>query len=294
MYRKGGGMLSNVPQGSITNITYMNIVLRGNDNTIKSDVKRSISVVNTSPSVYGKDMPSIEEMKYLIKYNNGAQNRCVTLKDYHDRLSKIPPRYGCPFRYGVTEENNKIMIYLLGIDNNGKLTASLPETLTENIQNYISEYRMINDYVEIKSGRIINLQFEVDIFIDKNYNTSDVITNVINCIKNYMDINKLQMGDDVFVGDIEKEVSKIDGVLNLIELRVYNIYGDGYSNFKTTQKIMVDSDCANDIENTDNGNTYNRDRIDLMSSDKMIFTENDTMFEIKNINSDIICRVKCR
>ena len=30
-----------------------------------------------------------------------------------------------------------------------------------------------------------------------------------------MDINKLQMGDDIFVGDIEKEISKLDGVLNL-------------------------------------------------------------------------------
>ena len=77
-------------------------------------------------------------------------------------------------------------------------------------------------------------------------------------------------------------------------MRVYNIYGDGYSNFKTTQKIMVDSGCLNDIENGDVGNTYNRDRIDLMSSDKMIFTENDTMFEIKNPNMDIICRAKYR
>ena len=76
---------------------------------------------------------------------------------------------------------------------------------------------MINDFIEIKSGRIVNLQFEIDLFVDKNYNTSDVLTNVINAVKKYMDINRLQMGDDIFVGDIEKEISKVDGVLNLIE-----------------------------------------------------------------------------
>jgi hypothetical protein len=242
---------------------------------------------------------TIDEIKFLIKYNNGAQNRCVTLKDYHDRLSKMPPRYGCPFRYGVIEENNKVMIYTLGLNSEGKLTDILPDVLVDNIQNYISEYKTINDYIEIKSGRIIDLQFEVDVFIDKNYNTSDVISSIINCITKYMDINKLQMGDDIFVGDIEKEISKIDGVLNLIELRVYNIYSvsdanNGYSSTRTTQKIKNYMDCVTNEEGAVGGQEKGRDCIDLKASDKMLFTENDTMFQIRYPEKDIICRVKIR
>jgi hypothetical protein len=294
MYRKGGGYSSNVAQGSITGIKQLNIVLRGSDDNIKSRVKRSISVTNTSPSVSGRDMLSPDEIKYLIKYNNGAQNRCVTIKDYHDRLSQLPPRYGSPFRYGVIEENNKVMIYLLGLDENGKMTEALPEVLRENIINYISEYKMINDFIEIKSGRIINLQFEVDLFVDKNYNTSDVLTNVINCIKKYMDVNKLQMGDDIFVGDIEKEISKIDGVLNLIDLRVYNIYGSKYSQTKTSQQVYSNDECVLEYEVADVGNTIDRDCINLKASDKMLYTESDTMFEIRFPDKDIICRVKSR
>ena len=298
MYRKGGGSSSNVAKGSITNILFYNIQLRGNEQSEVNDVKRSITVTNEAPSVSGRDMPSIDEVKYLIKYSNGAQERCVTVKDYADRISKMPARYGSPFRYGVTEENNKIMIYTIGLDANGKLTDILPYVLKENIQNYLSEYKMINDYIEIKSGRIINLQFEVDLFIDKNYNTSDVLTNVITCIKDYMKINKLQMGDDIFVGDIEKEISKIDGVLNLIDLRVYNIYDDtkGYSSTRITQKIKTDNECAypNNPEATENTEEIGRDCIDLYYSDKMLYTENDTMFEIKYPEKDIICRAKTR
>ena len=294
MYRKGGGESSNVAQGAITNITFFNGVLRGENKNISNDVKRSLTVTNNTHSVSGRNMPSIDEIKYLIKYNNGAQNRCVTIKDYHDRISKIPPRYGCPFRYGVIEENNKVLIYTLGLDSNGKLTEVLPDILRENIQNYLSEYRMINDLVEIKSGRIINLQFEIDLFIDKNYNTSDVLTNVINKITDYMSIYKLQMGDDVFVGDIEKEVSKIDGVLNLIELRVYNVFGSGYSSTKTLQQIKTPEECYTNNEITDVGNTDDRNCINLTASDKMLYTESDTMFEIKYPEKDIICRVKTR
>jgi hypothetical protein len=294
LYRKGGGADSNVAVDTITNIIYLDATVQGSNNNTNVDVKRSITVTNTSPSVSGRDMPSIEEIKYLIKYNNGAQGRCVTIKDYHDRLSKLPPRYGCPFRYGVIEENNKVMIYTLGLDSNGNLTAVLPDVLRENIQNYLSEYRMINDYIEIKSGRVVNLQFEVDIFVDKNYNTSDVVTNVINSIKDYMDINKHQMGDDIFVGDIEKEISKIDGVLNLIELRVFNVYGLGYSSSKIMQQVMTHEECNTDGEYGGDDGDSTRDRINLKASDKMLYTENDTLFEIKYPEQDIICRVKQR
>lgn len=297
MYRKGGGKSSNVAQGAITNITYLSAELRGSVPSIVNEVRRSLSVTNTTPSISGKDMPTIDEIKYLIKYNNGAQERCVTVKDYQDRIAKLPPRYGCPFRYGVTEENNKIMVYFLGLDPEGKLSDLLPDMLCENLQNYLSEYRMINDYIEMKSGRIINLQFEVDLFVDKNYNTSDVVANVINAIEKYMDVNKHQMGDDIFVGDIEKVISKVDGVLNLIELRVFNIYDDtkGYSNTRVTQQIKSYYECCDNGENADNITPEaGRDCIDLKASNKMLYSESDTMLEIKYPKKDIICRVKTR
>lgn len=295
LYRKGGGAASNVAQGTIRNFKFLNGEFRGEDISVIDKVKRSISVTNLMPSVSGRDMPSVDEIKYLIKYNNGAQDRCVTVKDYHDRLSKLPPRYGCPFRYGVTEENNKIMIYTLGLDENGNLSDVLPEILRENIMNYISEYKMINDYVEIKSGRIINLQFEIDFFVDKNYDNSDVVSKVISVVKDYMDKNRLQMGDDIFVGDIEKEISKIDGVQNLIDFRVYNIFGNGYSSTKTMQQIKTLRECYGDDEELNlDGIVENRNCINLIASDKMLYTENDTMFEIKYPETDIICRVKTR
>lgn len=294
MYRRGGGATSNIAEGAITNINYLNMSLSGANSSYVTEVKRSLSVTNTSPSVSGKDMPSINEIKNLIKYNNGAQNRCVTVKDYHSRILQMPPRYGCPFRVGVSEENNKIMVYLLGLDANGKLTDVLPEVLCKNIMNYLSEYCMVNDFVEIKSGRIIDLQFEVDLFVDKNYNTSDVVSNVINTISNYMDINNRDMGTNIFVGDIEKEISKVDGVENLIELRVYNIYGNGYSQTRTSQQTMTYDDCASNSEDGDSGEEENRSRIDLKASDKTLYCENETMLEIKNEKTDIICRVKTR
>ena len=206
----------------------------------------------------------------------------------------MPPMYGCPFRTCVTEENNKVMVYVIGLDHMGYLTPILPEQLIKNITNYLSMYKSINDYVEIKSGRIINLSFEVDIFADKNYNHSDVVKSVINTIKDYMDINKRQIGEDIFVGDIQKEISKIDGVLNLIDIRVYNEYGPSYSNVRSGQETVSLTSKYESEAVYISDDEAERSQIDLMASDYVLMTDSDSIFEIKYPNTDIRVRVKSR
>lgn len=281
LYRVGGGRKSNVAKGAINRVSYLNTDLRNNGEIII----KSLKVENTTPSISGKDMPSEKELRYLIKYHNAAQERCVTLKDYIDRILMLPPKYGTPFRVGVMEENNKVMIYLLGINHEGKLDNSLPMALVKNIEEYLSGYRMINDYVEIKSGRIINLSFDINIIVDKNYNKMDVIRSVIECVSSYMDINKHIMGDEIYIGDLQKEISKVDGVINLITMNVYNNIGDGYSNNSVSQETLPDEYGDGDKD---------RILIDLEATDGILYNDGDTMMEIKYPSRDIKIKIKER
>lgn len=299
LYRVGGGEQSNIATGTLTNFIYKNIEIGGNcddnyDATKKRKVLDSLKVTNTTPSYGGKDEPSFEEMRWLIKYNNASQNRCVTLHDYYARIMMLPAKYGCPFRCGIVEENNKVIVYMLGIDQDGRLRSELAEQVAINIKNYLSKYRMINDLVEMRSGKIINLAFDVDIFVDKTYDKGEVVKRVIDLIYDYMDVRKHKMGEDVFVGDIEKEISKLDGVQNLIELRVYNKVGsyDGYSDNETTQEIMSYDECGKLYD--EDRNELDERRIDLKKSDKILFTESNSMFEIKYKEKDIRVNVKQR
>lgn len=297
LYRVGGGKASNVAKGAINSISYLNAeisneAMAGDPNFAANvaAIKNSLTVENTTPSVSGKDMPSVEELRYIIKYNNSGLNRCVTVKDYVGRVLMMPAKYGTPFRVSGTEDNNKIMLYVLGVDSERHLDTKLPLTLVNNINNYLSNYRTINDFVEIKSGRIINLSIEADVFIDKYYDKTSVVKDIIDKIKDYFDIEKLQMGDDIFVGDLEKEVSKIEGVINLIDLRVYNEFGIAkYSPVRTMQETTTLSDCDQ------NGEERNeRLQIDLEASDSMLISDGDCMFEIKYPDNDIRIRVKER
>ena len=300
LYRVGGGAQSNIAKDTLKSIIYINMTIEGNSEDRQEDavkkrrVADSLTVTNTTPSYGGKDEPSEEEIRYLIKYNNAAQNRCVTLHDYEARLMQIPAKFGCPFRCGVVEENNKVVIYTLGLDYDGKLKSELAEQVAENIKSYISNYRMINDFVEIRSGKIINLSFEAEIYVDKSYDRGDVVRRVIDTIYDYMDIRRHRMGEDIFVGDIEKEISKLDGVQNLVALRVFNEVGalNGYSDNCVTQELVSASRCS-DTDDDINAQTIDNE-IDLKKSDKMLFTEANSMFEIKYKNRDIKVIVKQR
>ena len=296
LYRVGGGEISNIAAGTLTSIISLNIEIDGdcndaNNATKARNVKDSITVTNTTPSYGGKDEPTAEELRYLIKYNSAAQNRCVTVKDYYAMISKIPAKYGCPFRIGVVEENNKVVIYSLGLDYLGKLTNFLAETVAENIKEYLSMYKMINDFVEIRSGKIFNVSFKITVYLDKTYDKSDVTKNIINATYDYMDVRKHLMGEDIYLGDLQKEISKLDGVINLVSLQCYNKVGEGYSEDSCTQELKDPTACMPD-EQVPSEEDY--EEIDLEASDYILFSEANSMFEIKNKNTDIVVVAKVR
>lgn len=298
LYRIGGGTSTNLGPGAINKISLANVDWGGNtgntDGSKRGKVLTSLAVTNISTAIAGKDEPSTEEIKMLMKYNTGAQNRAVTVKDYRVKLMQMPPKYGAPFRNTVIEANNKIEMDFLGINALGQLDSALPQTLVENVIEYMSNYKQINDYIEIKSGRIYNIGLGIDVFIDKNYNPADVIKTIIEAVKEYFNVNNHEMGDDIFLGDLEKEIMLLDGVVSLISLRVYKIWNGTYSPDKCPlPALMESSSCDTPITepfNTPDGSES--EQIDLMAVDKVLYGDYNSMYEIKNPTFDI--QVKCK
>lgn len=298
LYKVGGGEISNIAENTLTNIISLdyNIDPSNCDESKKRAVKDSIRVTNPTVSYGGKDFPNAEEIKYLIKYNNGAQNRCVTLNDYYSVLSNMPAKYGLPFRIGVIEENNKIAVYALGLDYKGNLTNILSETVAENMKEYLRMYKMVNDFVEIKSGKIINVAFKITVYVDKTYDKAEVVQRIINKVYDYMDIRRHQMGEDIYLGDLQKEITKLDGVIQFVSMICENKSrdkdGEDYSEDITMQEtIDPNSPCFSDNEETIDETSK---VIDLNASDYILFSEANSMHEIKNKNKDIIVITKVR
>ena len=275
-YRVGGGSDTNVGPNVLRNVGLLNFTINGNNSSINQAVKNSLRVNNPFPALGGRDEPSVDEIRYLVKYNFASQNRAVTIKDYKSLISKMPGQFGVPFRLGVAEEQNKIKIYTIGLDQDNKLSNNSTSALRENISTFLSDYRMINDYVQVSDGKIINLAFEIDLFIDKKQPQAQIISEVINNVNEYMSINKYDMGDNIYLSPLIETINNVGGVLNVIDVRVYNKVGEGKYSLNEISQPYLDTESR---------------QIDI-SDDYTIFGEPMSMYEIKFPTKDIMVRVK--
>jgi hypothetical protein len=257
----------------ITNIDDVEFNVSGPVASVNTQVVQSLKVVNITPAVGGADAPTIEEIRNMVSYNFAAQNRAVTLNDYKSLIETMPSTYGAPAKVNVMEEDNKIRVKLLSYDDKGNLTDTVSNTLKNNILSYLSEYKMINDYIDIVSGQVIDMGLEIDLNIDKNTNQTDIIQEVINNVITYFDYSKRKMGDPLFIGALNKIIGDVNGVINVIETRVYSKVGGEYSSAEPSQEVNKNSRL-------------------ITQSDSIIFMKSNQIFQIRFPNVDIKVRTK--
>ena len=281
-YRVGGGALSNVGANTLTDVTNIDPVISGPDPAQNNLVVSSTRVNNPIPALGGKGLPSVEEIRYNIAANHAAQERCVTLNDYISRAYQLPGKFGGPFRIHATTEDNKVKMYILTRDGNGKLVASSTSVIKENLVTYMTRYRMINDFVEINDGRVINLEVNVDLFIDRNgFAPREVKLTAANVIRDFMDVERWQMNQHLYVSQMVDALREVPGVINVVNIDFYNLEGGGYSSTLISQAIG---------ERTQIPETGGfRTKIELM--DNAIFSTPISMFEIRNPSRDVRIRV---
>ena len=271
-YRVGGGEDTNIGPNTIRTLGTVTPIINGDDSNINRIIGESISVNNPIPALGGKEEPSVDEIRNLVRYNFSAQNRCVTIKDYQSRVPLMPGQFGVPFRTGVWEERNKVNVSILALDENSKLTTQATSALKQNIAEYLADYRMLNDYVTIKNGRVLNLGFEIDVFIEKSVPKGQVISGVISQVTEYLDINKWDMGDNIYISQLVENINNVGGVLNVTDLRVFNkVNENGKYSLNEVAQPYIDDETR---------------QIDLLGR-YTLFGEPNAMFEIKYPNKDI-------
>jgi hypothetical protein len=273
-YRIGGGKDSNLGVNVISAIDNVEFDITGPNSSINSQVEQSLRVVNVTAAIGGADQPSIEEIRNMIAYNFAAQNRAVTLNDYKSLIETMPSTFGAPAKVNVLEEDNKVKIKLLSYDDNGRLTDVVSNTLKNNIINYLSEYRMINDYIDIASGQVIDLGLDIDLVIDKNESPTDIVKTVITETTDFFAIEKRKMGDPLFIGDLIRQIGTISGVVNVVSVKVFNKLGGNYSSSEVSQAYV-------------NSTTKEVEQIDMT-----VFMTSNQIFQIRFPNSDIRVRTK--
>lgn len=272
-YRVGGGQGTNLGVNVINQIGTVSFYVNGPSQSVNTTVINSLACNNVTAAIGGANAPSTEEVRQYVTYNFAAQNRAVTINDYESILRNMPSQFGAAGKVAITEENNKIKIKMLSYDVEGKLTEVVSNTLKNNVANYLSNYRMINDYISIETANVIDLSVNLDVVLDASQNQGSVVAKIIDIISNYFSPLQRQMGENVYVSEIRRLVQNENGVISISDISFINNVGGQYSSSQTSQPY---SDPATR-------------EIGLITD--TIFAEPTQIYQIRYPNKDINVRV---
>lgn len=255
-YFTGGGIDSNVASGTIVQVGQLNVLnriteLNQTELDLFNDIVSTVTVFNEMPATGGQDGETVEEIRQRALAIYGAQNRIVTRRDYEARTLAMPAKYGSVAKvFAISdtlqskiqseltpqqidenirqyvEDNpkpNAINLYVLGYDQNKKIT-NVNELVKKNLQQYLSQYRMLTDQVNILDAFVVNIGVNFDITVFKNYNMQDVVSVCLGAIKDYFDIDNWNINQPIRLGDLSLLLNAQDGVQSVNRLEITNKY----------------------------------------------------------------------
>jgi hypothetical protein len=253
-YRVGGGEETNVPAGSIDTPAEVSFDFSTTslDAAKKARVISSLETMNVKRSNGGGPAESISEIKANSDAFFAAQDRCVVREDYVARVKSLPAKFGKPFKVYAKKTNdlinvNSVDIHVLTKDADGHLTQA-STTLMNNIRTYVSRYSGLNVGVNILRADIINLKLEFGIVVAPKLNRTEVLTKCLAVARDYLHVDKYEVGQPIVLSDLSAELQKVYGVISVYKLQFKNIFcpqqdDQGYS----TTRFDVRANTANSI-----------------------------------------------
>ena len=249
-YITGGGLDSNVNSNTITQTGQVNSVpkIQTANAGLISFIQNSLTCTNPEAAIGGGAGDTVEEIRMNTMAAFSAQKRTVTKEDYLIRTLSMPARFGRIAKAYITQDDqispltteaNRIPnplalnLYILGYNANKKLTTLNTATKT-NLVNYLEQFRMLTDAINIKDGFVINIALDFEITTFKNYNNEEVILNCITEIQDYFNVDKWQINQPIIISEIENLIGGIRGVQTVESLSFENKSGTlaGYSQYK--------------------------------------------------------------
>jgi hypothetical protein len=272
-YRIGGGQVSNVGINVINQIGTVSFYVNGPSETTNSRVVNSLSCNNVTAAIGGSNPPTTEEVRQYVSFNFAAQNRAVTINDYESIIRTMPSQFGAPGKVSIMEEDNKIKIKMLSYDNSGNLTEVVSNTLKNNVANYLSNYRMINDYISVETANVIDLAIEIDVILDSTQSQGQVVTNIINITSSFFSPLNRELGQNVYISELKRLIQSENGVISTSGIFVFNRVGGEYSSSQTSQEYEDPSTKLIKLVN------------------ETIFAEPNQIYQIRFQNKDITVSV---
>lgn len=233
-YRKNTENDLNVAVGGIDSVSSALVEFRQSATYSKQQALSLISefeVENEERVVGQVSLPSIDEVRELALAANASQNRAVTKNDYVSILYRMPAKYGNLKRVNVLQDKDSfkrnLNAYVLAQDENGSLVKA-STTLKRNLKSWITNYKMMNDTIDILDGNIVNIGINFEVISGIGENKVKVLSDCLQALKVSLG-GKLNMGEPLVLGRLYKVLNDVDGVEDTKTVTVVKKTGSSYS-----------------------------------------------------------------
>ena len=196
-YRIGGGEVSNVSEGIITEI--------------ESSIAFVESTFNLEVSVRGHNKESLESIKENAPASYRTRDRIVSLNDYSDIL-RIN-FYDFLQLKSLRDISDKKLVHIFYMM---KKDHELTPDLVERIAFFISERSMVGTSYDLNQYVAQPIDLECVMYVDKDYNGEELKSNVISYLESVTFLyGELQFDDTIVKSDLENEIKNtFNGVLS--------------------------------------------------------------------------------
>ena len=281
-YRVGGGATSNVQAGELTNI-----------NNAPDGV--TISVTNDEPSVGGTDGQTVDEIKHNASAFFATQLRCVTKEDYTARIQNIPIKFGSIAKSFVERLDGGTLLVSTLSYNQDKQLVQTPQLILQNVATYLNQFRMVNDIVDfgftlndnLFSGYIINFGVNFKVNYDRRFNPTEVKLNVIQVIKDFFKVGKMQFRQSININDLQYNILGLNGVIGVKELTLFQDGNDEYASGRKLYYYKGDGEVIGD----DNNYGFQFNFNDALQDGIYRPSVSPAVFELRDPNQDIYGKV---
>jgi len=233
-YRKANAATSNVASNTITKIVNSSYTFPNLLNTTTGQrltVQNSLEVTNEQLLVGEIRLDQAEELKQNTIGFYAAQNRAVSLLDYQSLIYAIPSNYGRIKRCFITQDNDSfkrnINIYVISETNSGNLTTA-PAILKDNIKTWLTQYKMINDTIDILDAIVVNIGVDFNVIVSPDYDKVEVLNRALSAVRTQL-FKKTDIGESFSIANIYNILNKLTGVLDTTSVTVSSKSGGVYS-----------------------------------------------------------------
>jgi len=96
------------------------------------------------------------------------------------------------------------------------------------MKNWISQYKAINDVVDIFDAKIVNFGLDYKVVLDSRFKSINIVGKCNDALRKYFS-NQLYIGEPIYITRLYSILSKVEGVADVKTVRVMQKRGPDYS-----------------------------------------------------------------